>query len=141
MQEAIFLRVIRVCITVPWQNMGLQYITVLRIITVPMFVNPQKSIPFFIFLRISYNCMSWGFLGMLKHRSGKDVVSNRWESIKFVLGLHLSCFQRYSGSKFWSHNFQLPTMIGVESNVSISSHPYQYPILNSCRYLKSETYL
>ena len=28
--------------------------------------------------------MSWGFPGMLKRRSDKDVVSNRWESIRFV---------------------------------------------------------
>ena len=28
--------------------------------------------------------MSWGFPGMLKRRSGKDVVSNEWECIKFA---------------------------------------------------------
>ena len=46
-------------------------------ITVPMFVNPYKSIPFLILLRTSYNSMSWGCPNMLKSRSDMDVVSNR----------------------------------------------------------------
>ena len=32
-------------------------------------------------------------------------------------------------------------MISMQSNVSISSRPYRYATLNSCRYLKSETHL
>ena len=38
--------------------------------------------------------MSWGFLGMLKDRGGKDVVSNIWESIKFVFRGSISLASR-----------------------------------------------
>ena len=33
------------------------------------------------FLRTSYNRVSWGCPGILKSRSGMDMISNRWESI------------------------------------------------------------
>ena len=35
------------------------------------------------FLRTSYNSMSWDFPGKFKCRSDMDVVSNRWEPIRF----------------------------------------------------------
>ena len=54
-------------------------------ITVRMFVNPQKSIPLLRFLITSYNSISLGCSGMLKSRSNKDMVSNRWESIRTLL--------------------------------------------------------
>ena len=50
-------------------------------ITVWMSVSSWKSIILLTFLRTSYNSMSWGCPGILKNRSGIDVVSNRWESI------------------------------------------------------------
>ena len=51
--------------------------------TVWMFVNPEKSIPFLISLRTSYNIMPLGFPGMLNSRSEVDVVSNRLSSIRY----------------------------------------------------------
>ena len=53
-------------------------------ITVRMSVNPWKSTPVLRFLRTSYNSMSWGCPGMLKSRSDIDVISNRWESIRYL---------------------------------------------------------
>ena len=47
-----------------------------------MFVNPEKLIPFLIFLRIPYNGIPWGCPGILKSQSGMDVVSNSWEFIR-----------------------------------------------------------
>ena len=59
-------------------------------ITVSMSVNLQKSIPLLRFLRTSYNRMSWDCPGMLKSRSGTDVVSNRWESIRSLFKGYIS---------------------------------------------------
>ena len=42
--------------------------------------------------------------------------------------------------KFLKRDFQLPTIMGMWSNISLSGCPSWYP-LNSCRYLKSETQL
>ena len=38
------------------------------------------------------------------------------------------------------HDFQVPTIIGMQSNISLSTCLYWYPKLNSCKYL-SETHL
>ena len=38
--------------------------------------------PLLRFLRTPYDSMSWGCQGMLKSRSGIDVVSKRWESLR-----------------------------------------------------------
>ena len=59
-----------------------------------MSVNPWKSILLLRLQRISYNSMSWGCLGMLKNRSGMNVVSNRCNFVpkaikkKLVLAPH-----------------------------------------------------
>ena len=81
--------------------------------------------------------MSSGCPGMRKKRSSMNAVSNRWESIR----LHPSWFQRHSSSKFWSRDFQLSKMMGVQPYISLSSCPFWYATLNSCRYLKGETHL
>ena len=43
--------------------------------------------------------------------------------------------------KFFKNGFQLPTIMGVQSNISLSSCLYWYATLNSCKCLKSETHL
>ena len=53
-------------------------------ITARMSVNQWKSIPISRFLRAFYNSMSWGCTGMIKSRNYMNVVSNRWESIRFL---------------------------------------------------------
>ena len=105
-----------------------------------MSVNPQKLILLLRFLRTFYNSMSWGCPGMLKSRSTMDMVSNRWEYImSFVQGLHPSWFQRQLNSKILKRDFQLPTILGMQSNIAFLLAFID--TLNSCKYLKSETYL
>ena len=75
---------------------------------------------------------------MLKSKSGIAVVSNRWESfVSLFRGFALSDLN----SKILKRDFQLPTIMSVQSNISFSSCLYWYATLNSCKYLKSETHL
>ena len=75
-------------------------------VTVWMSVNPQKSILFHRFLRISYNSISWGCLSTLKNRSGMDVVSNRRESIISIFRCYTPLGCRYlSIQRFWNVTF------------------------------------
>ena len=76
--------------------------------------------------------MSWGLSGMLKNRSGMHMVSK---------GLHSCWFQRYFNSNILKCDFQLPTKMGVYSNINFSSWLYSYANLNYYKYLKSETHL
>ena len=106
-----------------------------------MSMNPYKSILLLRFLRISYSSMSWSCSGMLKSRSVVDVVFIIWKSIISLFKGHPSWFQRLLNSKTLKRDFQLPTIMSVQSNVSFSRCLYWYATFNSCKYLKSETHL
>ena len=43
--------------------------------------------------------------------------------------------------KVLKRDFQLPTIMGLQSIISLSSCPYWYATLNFCEYFKSETHL
>ena len=58
----------------------------------------------------------------------------------FDQGLHPYWFQRYLNSIILKYDFQLPTIMGMLSNISFSSYLYWYINLNSYKYLKSETH-
>ena len=58
----------------------------------------------------------------------------------FVSGLHLFWFQRHLNSSILKRHFQPPTIMGVYSDISLSSCLYWYDTLNSCKYLKSGTH-
>ena len=64
--------------------------------------------------------MSWSCLVILKSRSSMDAVCNRWEICHiFVQGLH-PWFQGHLNSKILNCDFQLPTVMGVQSKMSLS---------------------
>ena len=87
-----------------------------------MFVNSQKLILLLGFLRTFYNSMSWGCPDILKSSSGMDVVSDRWKSIiSFVQGRYPYWFQRHLNPKILQRDIQLPTIMAVQSNISLSS--------------------
>ena len=85
--------------------------------------------------------MSWSCSGTLKSRSVMDVVFIRWKSIISLLKGHPSRFQRLLNSKTLKRDFHLPTIMGVQSNISLLWCLYWYATFNSCKYLKSETHL
>ena len=53
----------------------------------------------------------------------------------------LLVLETFKFKNFLKRDFQLPTILGVYSNISLSSRLYWYATLNSCKYLKSETHL
>ena len=60
--------------------------------------------------------------------------------IYFCLGATSFLVPETLNFKVLKHDIQLPTVMGVQPNISLSSCPYWYATLNSCRYLKSETH-
>ena len=89
-------------------------------ITVSMLVNPQKSIILLRFLRTSYNSMSG-----VAQACSKVVVAWMWSptygNLSYLQGLHPYWFQRHLNSKILKRDFQLPTIMGVQSNISLCS--------------------
>ena len=75
----------------------------------------EKLIPFLIFLRTSYNNMSWSFPSMRKSRSWMDAFSNRLESMWFLFrgciphgsrDIHVWSFDHVTSSnlKWWAYS-------------------------------------
>ena len=59
----------------------------------------------------------------------------------FVSGLQPSRFQWYFNSRTLKRGFHIPTIMGLQSNISLPSCLYWYATLNSCKYLKTKTHL
>ena len=59
----------------------------------------------------------------------------------FVWGLYPSWFQRHLNSRILKRGSQLHTIMGLESNISLSGWFYWYATLKSCKYLKTKTHL
>ena len=93
--------------------------------TVWMFVNPEKSIPFLIFLRTSYNIIPLGFPGMLNSRSDMDVVSNRWRSIRYFFRGCISLGSRDIQVQSFDH----VTSYSLNDRCVVKYYPLKLPVL------------
>ena len=104
-------------------------------ITVWMPVNPSKLILPLIFLRTSYN--SYICFGVAQACSKVWVVwrwSLRDRDLSYIcLGAASPLVLETFKFKNFENGFQLPTMMGVQSNISLSSCLYWYATLKSCK--------
>ena len=87
-----------------------------------MFVNCYKSIPLLRFLRTFYSSISWGCPGIIKKQQRHGCGLQQMGIYHtFVQGLHHYWFHRHLNPKFLKRDFQLPTIMGMQLNISLSS--------------------